>query len=144
MGPGFGSGFDTGFDFFDLFPIFFGIIFVLVIGVFIVTAVKGIGQWSKNEQSPELSVPAIVKAKRTQVRGSRHHHHSDHHHHHSTTRTTYYATFEFDSGDRKEFQLSDQDYGMIAEDDIGILTFKGTRFLGFERRKDSTLNQSNQ
>lgn len=133
MGPGFDSGFNQGFDFFSLFPIFFGIIFVIVIGVFIANAVKGVSQWRKNEQSPELSVPAMVVAKRDHVTSYRNNDHG-------RTRTTYYVTFEFNSGDRKEFNLTDQEYGMIAENDVGILTFKGTRFIGFERNKEQYQN----
>lgn len=33
-----------------------------------------------------------------------------------------------------EFNVSNKDYGMIAENDIGKLTFQGTRFLGFDRK----------
>ena len=56
MGFGFGMGF-------DMFGIMFTIVFVLVIGTFIVTAVKGIGQWNKNNNAPRLTVPATVVAK---------------------------------------------------------------------------------
>lgn len=33
-----------------------------------------------------------------------------------------------------EFRVSDKEYGMLAENDIGRLTFQGTRYLGFERK----------
>ena len=49
--------------------------------------------------------------------------------------TTYYVTFEVESGDRIEFAVSGQEYGMLDDDDEGRLTFQGTRFLGFERNK---------
>lgn len=117
------------------FPVIFGIAFIIVFGTIIFNAAKGVGQWSKNEQSPELSVPAIVKAKRTAVDNSHHHHH-DNHHHHIHSSTSYYVTFEFNSGDRVEFSLSAKDYGLLAEDDLGILTFKGTRFIRFDRNKE--------
>lgn len=50
-------GFDTGFGRsfsmgFGTFEAMFGIMFVLVIGVFVVTFVRGIGQWNKNNNSP--------------------------------------------------------------------------------------------
>jgi hypothetical protein len=128
---------DTGSGFFDLFPIFFGIIFFIVIIIFIINAAKGVTEWSKNEQSPKLSVPVIVKSKRTNVHHHHHHGNDDHHHHHGHTDTTYFVTFEFDSGDRQEFRLSAREYGQIAENDLGILTFQGSRFLGFERKRDS-------
>ena len=43
MGLGF-SGFNAGFG---LFGIMFTLVFILVFGMFIVTAVKGISQWNK-------------------------------------------------------------------------------------------------
>ena len=119
-----------------MFEIMFSLVFVIVIGMFIVTAVRGIGQWSKNNNSPRLTVEAKVVAKRTNV--SRHHHANagdmtGAHGYHSSTSTTYYATFQVESGDRMELHISGSEYGMLAEGDFGKLTFQGTRYLGFER-----------
>ena len=125
MGFGFGMGF-------DMFGIMFTIVFVLVIGTFIVTAVKGIGQWNKNNHSPRLTVPATVVSKRTNV--TRHHHGGANGHHHHHTSTTYYVTFQVESGDRMELCVSGYEYGMLVEGDSGKLTFQGTRYLGFERQ----------
>lgn len=119
---GFGMGFGA-------FGIMFTIVFVLIIGVFIATAVKGIGQWNKNNNSPRLTVSATVVAKRTNV--SHHHGAGEHHHHH--TSTTYYVTFQVESGDRMELHVPGHEYGMLIEGDVGDLTFQGTRYLGFER-----------
>ena len=119
------------YGYFDMFTIMFSIVFVIVIGMFIVTAIRGIGEWNKNNHSPRLTVTATVVAKRTNVS---HHHHggvNEHHHHH--TSTTYYVTFQVESGDRMELQVSGQEYGMVVEGDVGNLTFQGTRYLGFER-----------
>ncbi|SER24242.1 Protein of unknown function [Gracilibacillus ureilyticus] len=115
---------------FNIVPVFIVIIFIIVIGGFIFSAVKGIGQWKSNEQSPKLSVPAVVKSKRTDIsrRGNMH---NDHHHSH--THTKYFVTFEFESGDRSEFHVSGKEYGLLSEGDIGTLTFQGTRYLEFER-----------
>ena len=44
------------------FEVIFSLMSVIVIGMFIVVAVKGIGQWNKNNQSPRLTVPASVTA----------------------------------------------------------------------------------
>lgn len=121
-------GFGMGFD---LFGVMFTIVFVLVIGTFIVTAVKGIGQWHKNNNSPRLSVPATVAAKRTNVSHHRHGGANGHHHYH--TSTSYYVTFQVESGDRMELNVDGQEYGMLIEGDKGTLTFQGTRYLGFER-----------
>jgi cytoskeletal protein RodZ len=90
---------------FQFAPVFIGIIFVIVIGSILLTVFKGIGEWHQNEQSPKLSVPAIVKTKRTHVSKSSnmHHHHDQHIHNSSSTHTNYYVTFEFESGDRTNF-----------------------------------------
>lgn len=124
-------GFGYGFGF-DMFHIMFTIVFVLVIGMFIVTIIKGIGQWNKNNNSPKLTVPATVVAKRTNV--SRHHHGGADHHHHTTTSTTYYVTFQVESGDRMELHVAGHEYGLLIEGDKGKLSFQGTRYLGFERQ----------
>lgn len=122
---------------FQFGPIFIGIIFIFVIGSILFTIFKGIGQWHKNEQSPRLSVPAIIKAKRTDVSRSSN---NDNNSLSSSTHTTYYLTFEFESGDRTEFHVSGKEYGLLSENDTGILNFQGTRFLGFER---NNINQKN-
>ena len=44
------------------FEVIFSLMSVIVIGMFIVVAVKGIGQWNKNNQSPRLTVPAAWAA----------------------------------------------------------------------------------
>ena len=122
-------GFALGFD---MFRIMFSIVFMLVIGTFIMTAVRGISQWNKNNNSPRLTVGAAVVAKRTNVT---HHHHggvNEHHHHH--TSTSYYVTFQVQSGDRMELHVSGQEYGLLVEGDYGLLSFQGTRYLGFERQ----------
>ena len=119
------------YGYFDVFTIMFSIAFAIVVGMIIVTAIRGIGEWNKNNHSPRLTVIATVVAKRTNVS---HHHHggvNEHHHHH--TSTSYYVTFQVESGDRMELHVSGQEYGMIVEGDVGNLTFQGTRYLGFER-----------
>lgn len=128
-GLGMGRGFGV---IFGLFPILFGIVFLFIIGMFLVTAVKGIGTWKKNNNSPRLTVSAVVVAKRADV---------SHHHHantgagggHISSSTQYYATFQVESGDRMEFSVSGAEYGLLAEGDRGRLSFQGTRYLSFER-----------
>ena len=121
-----------GFAFgFGMFQLMFTLVFVIVIGTFIVTAVKGIGQWNRNNNSPRLTVPALVVAKRTNV--SRHRHGGANGHHHYHTSTTYYVTFQVESGDRMELHVNGSEYGMLVEGDQGNLSFQGTRYLGFER-----------
>lgn len=126
----FGMGFQRGFQMFNVAGIIFTIVFVLILGVFITIFIKGISQWNKNNKSPQLTVPATLIAKRTDI--SHHHHSGDHHHYH--TSASYYATFQVESGDRMEFLLSGQEYGLLMEGDSGKLSFQGTRYLGFQRQ----------
>lgn len=123
---GFGYGFGMGFG---MFEAMFGITFVLVIGVFVVTIVRGIGEWNKNNHSPRITVPVTIVSKRTHV--SRHRGAGKHHHSH--TSTSYYVTFQLSSGDRMEFHVPGEEYGLLVEGDRGELSFQGTRYLGFER-----------
>lgn len=117
-----------GFE--NLFFLMFFLIFVLVIGSFAVTLVKGIGQWNQNNHSPRLTVNAQVAAKRMDVR---HHSHGQNEIHSTSSSTWYYVTFEVDSGDRMEFTVDGREFGMLVEGDQGQLSFQGTRYLGFER-----------
>ena len=114
-----------------LFPFFFFAVFGMVLIVLVVTLVRGIGEWHKNNNSPRLTVPAKVVSKRTSV--SHGHHHGANGHMHTTSSTWYYVTFEVESGDRMELGVSGSEYGMLAAGDSGKLTFQGTRYLSFER-----------
>ncbi len=125
-GPGFGSTFGFG-----LFGVMFTLMFLLVFGTIIVTLVKSIGEWNKNNHSPRLTVPATIVAKRTHVSRRRSGGANGHHHHH--TSTSYYVTFQVESGDRMELHLSGSEYGLLVEGDRGKVSFQGTRYLGFER-----------
>ena len=115
---------------FMLFEFMFLIIFVMVFGMIIFQFVTGIGTWHKNNQSPRLSVSATIVAKRENIT---HHSHanagdlSGTHGYHSTSSTSYYVTFQVESGDRMELPVSGREYGMLAEGDIGKLSFQGTR-----------------
>lgn len=110
------------FDAFSLAPFFF----LLVGALFIFVIFSNLKEWSKNNASPILTVPAKVVTKRTHTSGGT----GD-----SPASTTYYVTFEVQSGDRIELRLSGREYGQLADDDFGLLTSQGTRFQSFERHK---------
>ena len=110
--------------FFGLFELIFPLMFLLVFGMVIFVMISNLRQWNKNNHSPRLTVDATVVTKRTSV---------SHHHHDGAGGVGYYATFQVESGDRMELNLSGQEYGLLAEGDRGKLTFQGTRYLGFER-----------
>ena len=124
MGPGFGFGF-------GMFQIMFFIVFGLAISTVLISLIKGVKEWNKNNHSPRLTVPATVVTKRTDITRRRSGGTNGHHHYH--TSTNYYVTFEVESGDRMELHLSGPEYGLLVEGDKGKLSFQGTRYLGFER-----------
>ena len=62
-------------------------------------------------------------------------------HHNAATHTSsthyntrYFATFQFESGDRLELPVAATEYGLLVEGDHGLLSFQGTRYLGFQRQ----------
>lgn len=131
MDSGFGGmGGFGGFGGLGLFGIMSTVVFLLITGTIVVILVKGIAEWNKNNHSPRLTVPATIIAKRTNISHHRHGGANGHHHH---TSTTYYVTFQVESGDRMEFLISGQEYGLLMEGDCGNLRFQGTRYLGFDR-----------
>lgn len=113
---------------FRIVPIMVAICFIVVFGTIIVRSVKGIKEWKENNDSPVLTVDASVVTKRTDVH---YHHNNVNQNMHRSSSTTYYVTFEVESGNRIEFRMQGNQYGMIVEGDKGKLTFQGTRYLKF-------------
>ena len=105
---------------FGLFQILFLLMFGLVFGTVVATLVRKGKQNHRNSNAPRLTCDATVVAKRTKVWGEHSH-------------TVYYATFQFESGDRLELEIPHNRFGYLVEGDRGKLSFQGTRFLGFER-----------
>lgn len=123
------------------FGALFGAIPLLVLAIFIlfaVTLVKGAAQWSKNNNSPRLTVACVIVDKRaettmhqTPIAGDA----SGAHGYQTMTDTTHFVTFQVESGDKIEFTVSGSEYAQLAEGEQGRLTFQGTRYLGFERKQ---------
>lgn len=127
MGP------DPTFSFMATFiPVIVVLGFIFVFGVIIFQVFKGVGKWSHNNAQPELTVDAAIVAKRTDVSSGMSDMDDMHHHH---TYTACFITFEFESGDRMEFKVRDEEFGLLVEGDRGRLTFQGSRYLGFAREK---------
>lgn len=108
-------------------------IIVAIIVVFIIFTV--IKQWHKNNRSPKIVINSTVLEKRKQ-RVS-----------HSSAGATgpdvafygaeYWITFQLEGGDSVEFWLkeNEDEYNRLKIGDCGKLTFQGTRYLGFEKRR---------
>ncbi|SDW54684.1 DUF2500 domain-containing protein [Paenibacillus sp. CF384] len=127
--------FTAGDRIFSFMSIVFPLIFLLVFGLIIYGIIASIRQSQRNNKQPVLTVQANIVNKRTEVRSrSNHQHNNDGFmNHSSSTSTDYYITFQVESGDRIEFEVSGQESGLLAEGDNGRLTFQGTRYLGFQR-----------
>ena len=119
--------FSLVFGIMSIIPI---IMFVVVFSIVIAVFVKVLKQKQTNDRSPRLTVNAEVVGKRTEI-SHRHHGSEDHMSH---TSTYYYVTFQVESGDRMELHVAGHEFGLLIEGDKGMLTFQGTRYLGFERK----------
>ena len=106
------------------------LVFALVFGVFGYTFYRMIKEKRTNDNSPRLTVNARIVDKRSDM--SRHRH--DSHHHYTYF---YYVTFEFDSGDRAELSVPYNEFGLLVVGDVGDLTLQGTRYIGFERKREN-------
>jgi hypothetical protein len=103
---------------------FFFLIFTLVfVGILVYVLIEFIS----NASSPQLSREARIIGKRQHVSSSSI---SDN----NNISTTYYVTFELSDGSRVELSVNARTYGLLTEDDTGILRSQGTWFQGFDRR----------
>ncbi len=119
-----------------LFSLLFPLVFLLALGTILFALVGNLRTWNKNNHSPRLTVQAAVVTKRTQVSRHRNANAGDAtgaHGYTTSSVTTYYVTFQVESGDRMELQVSGAEYGMLVEGDTGKLSFQGTRYLSFQR-----------
>ncbi|GAA1397349.1 DUF2500 domain-containing protein [Luteococcus peritonei] len=130
------SGLDpTGGGFFSDFPdlftgfgalgtvmaLFFVVVFALVVG-------NLLWRGGRYVAARPQSAPAVCVARRMEVRGSAGTGDLT-----SSSTTWYHATFEFADGSRPELDLSGRAYGLLAEGDRGLLTWRDTVFKGLER-----------
>ena len=122
---------------FSIMERIFPLVFLLMLGFVLYTLISSIAaraqEKRKNDASPRLTVPAAVVTKRAQV-GTTHHHNAATNTGGTYYNTKYFATFQFESGDRLELSVSPGEYGMLVEGDRGQLSFQGTRYLGFARQ----------
>ncbi|MBO6004558.1 MAG: DUF2500 domain-containing protein [Verrucomicrobia bacterium] len=113
---------------------------IALIAVFAILLIGVIGRalfvWIRNNNSPLQTVEARVVTKRMKVSGfgrtmtGR----NTINNMGSSTYTHYFVTFELEKGNRVELGVKDAEYGMLAEGDRGMLSFQGTRYLGFEQK----------
>lgn len=95
------------------------VIFVLVI-LFII--LRSVFEFISNNRSEEIVTDARVLSKRIDVRLNS-----------GASNTQYFVTFELPSGERKEFRVTGNRYGILVENDRGVLSYQGTRLNDFVR-----------
>lgn len=106
------------------------IFIIVMIGIIAISAGRGLLQWSRNNSSPTLTIPARIVSKRSEIRQQQVQDEGIA----RRTSTTYYLTYEIDGGNRMEFKVDGHEYGMSAEGDRGLLSYQGTRYHGFQRQ----------
>jgi hypothetical protein len=99
-------------------------VLILLTVLVIFLAVNVVMRWNRANQQPIETLPALVVAKRAHVWGGSGS---------FSTSTTYYATFELSNGERCEFVVPNNIYGLLAEGDQGQLRVQGGRFKGYDR-----------
>jgi len=115
---------------FYIFPVLFAVVFVVILGTILFRVISGARRWQSNNKQPVLTVSAKIVSKRLEVHRNTSNNNGQVM---SSNSTSYFITFEVESGDRLELKLHGKDYGLLAEGDVGNLTFQGTRFQGFTR-----------
>lgn len=117
--------------FFAIFQIMVPVFLVLLIGVIIFLNIKEIYDYHHSNKKPVLTVPAKVINKRAQVI---HHLHQIEIHLYYPTSTYYFVTFELETGENIEFEISGIEYSSIFEEDYGNLTYQGIDLLHFAKK----------
>ena len=113
---------------------------IVLIAIFALLLIGTLGRalfiWIRNNNSPKQTVEARVVTKRMNVHGfgrsmtgSSAAMHTG-----GSTYTRYFVTFELEKGSRIELGVKDAEFGMLAEGDQGMLSYQGTRYLGFEQK----------
>jgi len=120
---------------FSLFSIVFGLMFIAIAGFILFAIIRGLMTWSQNNNSPIMTIRAKVVAKRYNVSSHTHHNPQNHAAMHTSSDTTYFVTFQAESGDRYEFRINGQEFGLLSEGDVGGLIFQGSRYKSFAREQ---------
>ncbi len=98
--------------------------FALVIGIIVIVAVGIAAYYLYNLAQATVTRKAKIVAKRTAVTQTAGQ---------NSVQTSYYCTFEFEDGQRAEYNVGARQYGLSAEGDRGELDTKGALFWDFRR-----------
>ncbi|MDN4524997.1 DUF2500 domain-containing protein [Fictibacillus fluitans] len=87
------------------FPFLIGAVTIFIIAAIVVSVIIDTAKGNKNNQSPPEK--AMVVTKRTAVHGGGE----------SRAYNRYYVTFQLENGERLEFKVSGEEFGMLVEGD---------------------------
>ena len=102
-------------------PVLFFAVFALMLVVMGITVARVMGNYKNNSKLPRISAHAKVVSRRTFSNTS-----SD-----SVGPRRYFMTFEYDTGDRAEYAVSEDVYSYFDAGDEGTITVRGTEFISF-------------
>ncbi len=111
----------------DLFPYLLMLIFAVAFIIVVSFIFKKISRWQSNNHCEKVTVDATVVSLRSKID---YQNNGELYHPHDPSR--YYVTFKFESGEKKEYQVTDSVYFSFIEGENGKLTYQGTRFISFE------------
>ena len=120
---------------FEIFPIVIFIVMFAVTAFIVSRVVKAWRGYLHNSIQLQQTAPARVVDKRTAFSPST----SAHPHGAGGTRvrTYYFVTFEFQNGERKEFSVNTDGYGLFTGGDSGEIAYQGNWLLRFTRQDES-------
>jgi hypothetical protein len=119
-----------------MFAMFVTVMMVLVGSLILIAIIRSISNSARNASLPIQIEPAKVVTKRFHVSGGGGGRNDMAG---SPVWENYYVTFELQNGERIELGVKGPEYGMLAEGDIGELTYQGTWYKGFQRNAGARL-----
>lgn len=109
-----------------------GLIVIAIIaslGVAIYQIALGVREWNHNNRQPVTDLSATVASKRKEAEEELTP--SDDNHFPQSPPPQYFVTFTLDTGESREFLVTELKYDALRVGDSGTLSFQGTRYLGF-------------
>ena len=142
MDPDFGPMTDSFDTTFQVMQTLFIVVFVVVVGLIVLAAIRARRQRAVNNAAPEVSAVARVADKRIELSGGGGSSLTPTMSVDGTYSTTvssdsisqrHLVTFEQPGGERFELEVPANEYGLLVVGDEGSVSMKGTRYLGFTR-----------
>ena len=104
-----------------IIPIMFFAIFATVLVFMGIMFARATGNYKNNMKLPRISAHAKVVSRRTFSEPVAN----------GAGRRKYFMTFEYDTGDRAEYAVSEDAYSYFDVGDEGTITVRGTEFISF-------------